>query len=1055
MPAQLERREDDVEVGGPHPVLVPVGQDGLLVRMARPIMLVGSGPTCRVQLRGEKVSTVHAALIRDGTIAYVRDLASRDGVMVDGESVQECLLSGGEKLSVGGFDFLFEGVSAGPMPPRAPEGTLGETVIEGRTLLIGHWKTCDVVVRGDAGVSTAHALILEISGKRYIRDLGSRTGTRVNGKRVHFEGLRHGDVIAVGDTELMYGEAEPLRFQDVPEISQTEAATGPLKLSTTQAGLEGVASDLAPVETVEGVADGKTVVVKPAEEVSPTREEAGNATVFSRAALDVAPPDDVLHGVLAGSEYAMRHDRMPTSSRHFIPPAPHTPPQNANQTGVEDDFEALMGSLEVPAANEVAAHPTGMTEEMEREESFSIDMSSDMPVGMSETTHQASIAAVEPDEMAFDFDFTEPEDGVAAPGGNGDTDATGASKQERADESVENSDSSSGVKPDAGEEERVDGGRESIVLNQADKAEPITLESPASPAAIPSAEVARSAADEGAELGKMLRTGGLIPEPSMDSSLDESGEPGAKTSVMKTFAKWVVALSIAGGVGGGTWWAMEPIKTVRGALEITAAGTLNPTALLTGEGTAERAIEKLAAGVGAGELGEDSELSRWVTATRFEGNLLTIEVVGAEPQAERMRALLDVVRERAMKDGKGTPSMAALEEAVRNAEASAKSTSEKLAELERRAGQTEQAAALATEITELEKRRDQVMGKIETANGGKPETDNDARTKLDEAVASFEKQLEAAKAQPEPDQRMAAFVAAVQNVQEQGARLSEEILARHHEHAERLKMLKRRLDERMRIRQQQAWDNDVELKNLRDQLRQVKLKLENPEKADKAILDDLRGEMEYLEGLISARRLLVGSDKGDQRALAEVQSIIEEQAHSAEQDRRRLGESFEQMRETLARAVPEAGSVPDAQRQLATDLEARLAELQAARAAWTDASAGAISRHEQTIKSLETELTEVEKTMLAISQALDQARSTLPSAEELDHARKAVSESSEELAKARKAIEGGRQAAEVSGTPEPEVTVIAGASPNRHWYAAGAAALALTLLSPILRARKG
>ncbi len=44
-------------------------------------------------------------------------------------------------------------------------------------------EAADIVI-SDEAVSTCHAVIFEMDGKRYVRDLGSRTGTFVNGKQV-------------------------------------------------------------------------------------------------------------------------------------------------------------------------------------------------------------------------------------------------------------------------------------------------------------------------------------------------------------------------------------------------------------------------------------------------------------------------------------------------------------------------------------------------------------------------------------------------------------------------------------------------------------------------------------------------------------------------------------------------------------------------------------------------------------------------------------------------------------------------------------------------------
>ena len=54
----------------------------------------------------------------------------------------------------------------------------------------------------DGRVSRRHAEIAYEDGEYIIRDLGSRMGTKVNGRRVREKNLRHGDRIKIGKTEF-------------------------------------------------------------------------------------------------------------------------------------------------------------------------------------------------------------------------------------------------------------------------------------------------------------------------------------------------------------------------------------------------------------------------------------------------------------------------------------------------------------------------------------------------------------------------------------------------------------------------------------------------------------------------------------------------------------------------------------------------------------------------------------------------------------------------------------------------------------------------------------
>jgi len=71
--------------------------------------------------------------------------------------------------------------------------------------LIGRNPTTDVTLL-DENISREHALILldADSGSYTIEDLQSTNGTKVNGKGVRSQALRHGDEIQVGHTVFRF-----------------------------------------------------------------------------------------------------------------------------------------------------------------------------------------------------------------------------------------------------------------------------------------------------------------------------------------------------------------------------------------------------------------------------------------------------------------------------------------------------------------------------------------------------------------------------------------------------------------------------------------------------------------------------------------------------------------------------------------------------------------------------------------------------------------------------------------------------------------------------------
>jgi hypothetical protein len=120
--------------------------------------------------------------------------------------------------------------------------------LEGRTALIGQRETCDVALRSTA-VSTAHALVFELNGRHFIRDLGSRTGTFVNGRQVHQEALEIGDMVRIGETALRYASAARAEAVDVGEDEDDLIAAQARAAAVPVAG-EAAAEELAALEPV-------------------------------------------------------------------------------------------------------------------------------------------------------------------------------------------------------------------------------------------------------------------------------------------------------------------------------------------------------------------------------------------------------------------------------------------------------------------------------------------------------------------------------------------------------------------------------------------------------------------------------------------------------------------------------------------------------------------------------------------------------------------------------------------------------------------------------------
>jgi pSer/pThr/pTyr-binding forkhead associated (FHA) protein len=80
----------------------------------------------------------------------------------------------------------------------------GQSVRLSRKLLIGRAEDCDVQVESQF-VSAHHCVVLLDEYTLRLRDLGSKNGTYVNGRKIgtHMITLLHGDTVSIGDVNLL------------------------------------------------------------------------------------------------------------------------------------------------------------------------------------------------------------------------------------------------------------------------------------------------------------------------------------------------------------------------------------------------------------------------------------------------------------------------------------------------------------------------------------------------------------------------------------------------------------------------------------------------------------------------------------------------------------------------------------------------------------------------------------------------------------------------------------------------------------------------------------
>ncbi len=93
-----------------------------------------------------------------------------------------------------------------------------ETPLARGVYLVGRSKTCQIRPK-NRYVSRKHCAFIHKRQSLLIQDLGSRTGTYVNGERIEPSvalPLKDGDRIRVGKTRLLYLYANPMKYNSPP-----------------------------------------------------------------------------------------------------------------------------------------------------------------------------------------------------------------------------------------------------------------------------------------------------------------------------------------------------------------------------------------------------------------------------------------------------------------------------------------------------------------------------------------------------------------------------------------------------------------------------------------------------------------------------------------------------------------------------------------------------------------------------------------------------------------------------------------------------------------------
>jgi predicted component of type VI protein secretion system len=97
--------------------------DGLSILLDKPILLLGRHPECDIQIDSRKISRRHCCIAQVSDYLVIRDLASTNGIRINGVRVGEGRLAAGDELTIGNnrYKVAWDAVPASPNPVRPPK----------------------------------------------------------------------------------------------------------------------------------------------------------------------------------------------------------------------------------------------------------------------------------------------------------------------------------------------------------------------------------------------------------------------------------------------------------------------------------------------------------------------------------------------------------------------------------------------------------------------------------------------------------------------------------------------------------------------------------------------------------------------------------------------------------------------------------------------------------------------------------------------------------------------------------------------------------------------
>jgi pSer/pThr/pTyr-binding forkhead associated (FHA) protein len=341
------------------------------VKLDRPVCVIGRRAAgVNLSLQSPQVSKMHALVVRDARRGvYLRDLASTNGVQRNGAPVHEAGLSDEDVLRIGSYTFRCDsGFSRDTTDDALPAAELVGDGVQfafppgQQTVLIGRRQGCDLLL-DDEAVAPVHAIVFQLDGQRYVRDLGAPVGTRLNGRRIHQEPLSAGDELRIGGVTMRYTPSDigrpdsdnipPLDGPEIPELDEPPIAQVDEEPSLAEMEDSGI-----PLLDQSGTSMMAEPVVEPVAEPEPAAASPSPEPQLEAAGESRIPMHDSLVSI-EDSRAPGTPDVAPVDSSILEPHPPHESSFHGEVVEFGADVFPLKADAEAPKPIDDALRPMG------------------------------------------------------------------------------------------------------------------------------------------------------------------------------------------------------------------------------------------------------------------------------------------------------------------------------------------------------------------------------------------------------------------------------------------------------------------------------------------------------------------------------------------------------------------------------------------------------------------------------------------------------------------------------------------------------------------------